>query len=185
MAAGWGQTLRDTTSFCTSSTAVLIYAGDTLWSQLPWGYSVERLFCFLCIFWMISTSALVLSDPVGTRYLLDVTTKDKVFWLFGFYGPNVSSELLAFFQHIRLYLISLKWVIFVGDWNAILDRNLDRGAISAGTNTLDVRYFRKFVERYDLVDKFCERHPNKLAWTWTGWGASAQLYSYLNWVLAR
>ena len=78
-----------------------------------------------------------------------------------------------------------KRVILVGDWNAVLDPNLDRGAISAGTNTLDARYFRDFVQRLDLVDKFRERHPNKIVWTWTGRGASAQLYSYLDRVLVK
>ena len=73
----------------------------------------------------------------------------------------------------------------MGDWNAVLDPNLDRGAISAGTNTLDARHFREFVERLNLVDKFRERHPNKIAWTWAGRGASAQLYSYLDRVLVR
>ena len=78
-----------------------------------------------------------------------------------------------------------KRVILVGDWNAYLDPNLDRGAISAGTNTLDARHFREFVERLNLGDKFRERHPNKIAWTWAGRGASAQLYSYLDRVLVR
>ena len=54
-----------------------------------------------------------------------------------------------------------------------------------GTNTLDARHFRDFVQRLDLVDKFRERHPNKIAWTWTGRGASAQLYSYLDRVLVK
>ena len=78
-----------------------------------------------------------------------------------------------------------KRVILVGDWNAVLDPNLDRGAISAGTNTLDSRHFRKFVKRLNLVDKFRERDPNKIAWTWAGRGASAQFYSYLDQVLVR
>ena len=78
-------------------------------------------------------------------------------------------------------MIPSKRVILVGDWNT----NLDRGDISPGTNTLDARYFREFVERFDLVDKFHERHPNKLTWTWAGRGASAQLYSYLDRVLVR
>ena len=73
----------------------------------------------------------------------------------------------------------------MGDWNAVLDPNLDRGAISVGANTLDARYFCKFVERLDLVDKFRERYPNKVVWTWTGRDASAQLYSYLDRVLVR
>ena len=109
--------------------------------------------------------------------VLDFTIKDKAFRLIGVYGPNVTSELPAFFRRIEPYFILSKRVILVGDWKAVLDPNLDRGAISAGTNTLDARYFRDFVQRLDLVDKFHERHPNKIAWTLTGRGASAQLYS--------
>ncbi len=50
---------------------------------------------------------------------------------------------------------------------------------------MDARYFREFVQRLDLVDKFRERHPNKIVSTWTGRGASAQLYSYLDRVLVK
>ena len=35
------------------------------------------------------------------------------------------------------------------------------------------------------MDKFRERHPNKIVWTWTGRGTSAQLYSYLDRVLVK
>ena len=73
----------------------------------------------------------------------------------------------------------------MGDWNAVLDPNLDREAITAGTNTLDARHFCDFVLSLDLVDKFRDRHPNKIAWNWTGRGASAQLYSYLDRVLVK
>ena len=138
--------------------------------------------------WLISrhldaTCALVLSDPAGRLCVVDVAIKDKAFRLFGFYGPNATSELPAFFRRIEPYVISSKRVILVGDWNAVLNPNLNRGAISAGTNTLDARYFREFVQRLGLVDKFRERHPNKM--TWTGRGASAQLYSYLDRVLVK
>ena len=137
--------------------------------------------------WLVSrrldaTCALVLSDPAGRLCVLDVTIKDKAFRLIGVLGPNATSELPAFFRRIKPYVIPSKRVILVGDWNAVLDPNLYS---SAGTNTLGARYFRDFVERLDLVDKFRERHPNKIAWTWTGRGASAQLYSYLDRVLGE
>ena len=127
-----------------------------------------------------ATCALVLSDPAGRLCILDVTIKDKAFRQIGVYVPNVNSELPAFVRRIEPYVVPSKRVILVGDWNAVVDPNLDRGAITLGTNTLDARHFRNFVQRLDLVDKFRERHPNKIAWTWTGRGASAQLYSYLD-----
>ena len=104
-------------------------------------------------------------------------------WL-GFMGPMLPGSSLPFFRRIEPYVVPSKRVILVGDWNAVLDLNLDRGAISAGTNSLNARHYRDFV-RLDLVDNFRERHPNKIAWTWTGRGASAQLYSYLNRVLVK
>ena len=51
-------------------------------------------------------------------------------------------------------MTSSKRVILVGDWNTILDPNLDHSRTSSGANTLNAWYFREFVERLDLVDKF-------------------------------
>ena len=70
--------------------------------------------------WLISrrldaTCALVLSDPVGRLCVLDVTIKDKAFRLIGVYGPNVTSDLPAFFRRIEPYVVPSKWVILVGD----------------------------------------------------------------------
>ena len=61
-------------------------------------------------------------------------------------------------------MTSSRRVILLGDWNAVLDSNLDWGNFSSATNTLDTRYFREFIERLDLVDKFRERYLNKLEW---------------------
>ena len=80
--------------------------------------------------WLISrrldaTCALVLSDLVGRLCVLDVTIKVKAFWMIGVYEPNATSELPAFFRCIKPYVIQSKWVILAGDWNAVLDPNLD------------------------------------------------------------
>ena len=90
--------------------------------------------------------ALVLSDLVGRLCVLDVTIKDKAFWLIEVYGPNAISKLPAFFRRIDPYVIPSKRVILAGDWNTVLDPNLDRGTSSTGTNTLNARHFRAFVE---------------------------------------
>ena len=80
--------------------------------------------------WLISrrldtTCALVLSDPADRLCVLDVTIKDKAFRLIGVYGPNATSDLSAFFRRIEPYVTPSKRVILVGDWNAVLDPNLD------------------------------------------------------------
>ena len=131
------------------------------------GPVVEGLFGLISIFWWSFQRCYLAGKKTSNRsvcscsfgsggqiYILDVTIKDKTFRLIRVYGPNASNELPAFFRHIGPYVIPSKAVILVGDWNAVLDPNLDRGATSAGTNTLDVRHFREFVERFYLVDKF-------------------------------
>ena len=80
--------------------------------------------------WLVSrrldaSCALVLSDPSGRLCVLDVTIKDKAFRLIGVYGPNVTSELPAFFWRIEPYVVPSKRVILVGDWNTVLDPNLE------------------------------------------------------------
>ena len=77
----------------------------------------------------------------------------------------LSVNLPDFFRRIEPYVTSSRLVVLAGDWNAVLDPNLDRGGTSSGTNSLDAQYFRRFVKRLDLVDKFREKHPNKLAWS--------------------
>ena len=60
-----------------------------------------------------------------------------------------------------------KWVIVVGDWNAAKDPMIDQGRARKDINNLDVKYFREFLGRLDLIDGFRERHPSKKEWICT------------------
>lgn len=42
----------------------------------------------------------------------------------------------------------------MGEWNAILDRNIDRRWTILGTNNPDLKPFRNFNDRLDLADNF-------------------------------
>ena len=124
-----------------------------------------------------------LFNAKGRFCVLDVTIKDKVFRLIGIYGPCATSELPDFFQHINPFKTSSKQIILVVDWKAVLDPNLDRGKTNRATNNSDAKYFGEFVAKFDLINKFRERHTTKLELTWTSRNVSAQLYSYLYRVL--
>lgn len=50
-------------------------------------------------------------------------------------------------------------VILVCDWNDVLDPDIDRTWTRSGTNNLDVKLFRDFIDRLDLVDKFQIKFP--------------------------
>ena len=58
-----------------------------------------------------------------------------------------------FFRRIFPFVKSWKQLVLVGDWNVILDPNIDQGKLNR-LNNLDARYFRDFAVRFDLVDKF-------------------------------
>ena len=94
----------------------------------------------------ILTCSLVLSDSAGRFRTLDITKKDKAFQLIGVYEPNATGELLDFFRRIEPYMTSSKRVILMGDWNAVLDPNLDRRGVNRVTKTLDPRGFYEFAE---------------------------------------
>jgi len=133
-----------------------------------------------------ASCSLVFSDPTGRLCVVDATIEGRAFRFIGVYGPNATSELPDFFRRIEPYVTSSRRVVLTGDWNAVLDPRVDRGEGSRATNNLDAKHFRDFVERFDLVDKHREEHPDKVEWTWTGRGASGrQLSSYIDRVLVR
>ena len=128
-------------------------------------------------------------DPEGRLCVLDVTIKGRAFRLIGVYAPNSQVELAAFFRRIEQFMGTSRTVILAGDWNAVLDPDLDRfGLPTRGTNRdRDAVLFREFVDKFDLIDKFRNEKPRDLVWTWTGRRGSGpmQLSSYIDRFLVR
>lgn len=60
--------------------------------------------------------------------------RKKEFWLIAVYVPNDCGDQKAFFWCINQFVISSKWEVLVGDWNTILDPNLDSRGASKVTN---------------------------------------------------
>lgn len=102
--------------------------------------------------WLVNRSlnaacTLVFADLEGTLYVVDVTIKDQAFRLTGVYTPNDRREWAAFFRRIDPFLKTSCRVILEGDWNAVLDPDIDRTGTRSGTNNLDVKAFRDFIDR--------------------------------------
>ena len=86
--------------------------------------------------WLISRSlnaacTLVFADPAGRLCVVDATIKGEAFRLIGVYGPNLQSERVSFFSRIDPFVTSSRRVVLVGDWNAVLDPNIDRVVVVA------------------------------------------------------
>ena len=73
----------------------------------------------------------------------------------------------------------------MGDWNAILDPNIDRAGQGASSLARCDSALSDFLTEFELVDRFCLDHPGREMWTWIGNSPSGQVQSYMDRVLVR
>lgn len=71
------------------------------------------------------TCALVFADPADRICVLGVTKNDKSLSLTGVYEPNDHVEQSDLFQQIKPFLTTSHWAVLAGEWNAILDPDLE------------------------------------------------------------
>lgn len=63
------------------------------------------------------------------------------------------------FRWIEPFLTTLRRLVLVGDWNGVLDNDLDRTVKRSFTNNLYEKSFRDLIGKFDLVDKYRNEHP--------------------------
>ena len=106
----------------------------------------------------------------------DVAVKSFEFRLVVVYAPNIAPERVSLFRRLAPFLDDSKWLVLMGDWNAILGtRWLGRCESS----------LVGLMTRHDLVDWFRVDHPEREMWTWLDSSPSAKVGSYLDRVLIR
>ena len=62
----------------------------------------------------------------------------------------------------------------MGDWNAILDPNIDMAGRGASSLARSDSGLSDFLTEFDLVDRYCLNHPGREMWTWIGSSPSDQ-----------
>ena len=127
----------------------------------------------------------VFAGDGGRLVVADVTVKSFKFWLVAVYAPNIAGERVSFFRRLAPFLDDSKWLVLMGDWNAILDPKIDkvgRGARGLGRCESSLV---SLVTCHDLVDRFRLDHPGLEMWTWLDSSPSAKVGSYLDRVLVR
>ena len=81
-------------------------------------------------------------------------------------------------RRLGSFLDASRRTVLVGDWNAILDPNIDRaGRGASGLARCE------FLTEFDLIDRYRLDHPGREMWTWIGSSPSGQVRSYLDRVL--
>ena len=69
---------------------------------------------------------LVFVDDGGWLVVADIAVKWFEFWVVMVYALRITGESHSLFQQFVLFFDNPKWLVLVGDWNAILDLKVDR-----------------------------------------------------------
>ena len=94
------------------------------------------------------------------------------------YVPNSVSERRSFFRRLGLFVDNSKRLVLEDDWNAILDRKIDKGGRDAcGLRRCESSLIDLLAE-FDLIERFRLDHLWCEIWTWLGDLPSGQIRSY-------
>ena len=90
----------------------------------------------------------------------------------GIYGPN--GDAPTFYENEVFKKIEIwdpQYSIFVGDWNLVLDQNVDTLNYQSVNNPLARLEIIKKMAEHNLVDIFREIHPDMKKYSWKQWGS--------------
>ena len=110
----------------------------------------------------------VFRDPEGRFLLLDLEVLKKRLTLANIYGPS-SGDSPDFFKTLatKLEQFGNENMILGGDWNVVLDRNLDSRNYASTTNRPRSRTaILNMMSKLDLIDIFRTLYPSSRKYTW-------------------
>ena len=105
-------------------------------------------------------------DSNGRFLILDVTVNSKRISLINVYGPNKDNP--EFFQDLfqNLELYDNEEIIMGGDFNCILDSELDRRGENDQSNTESRKVLATWMDEMDVIDIWRLHHPLERKFTW-------------------
>ena len=108
------------------------------------------------------------SDPNGQYIILNLETMNKKFLLVNLYGPSAGDNP-NFYDSFREKLepVDDEVIIMAGDWNCVLDPDIDRKNYVTLNNRPRTRQSIKSLMNYHILsDVFREIYNNKRTYTW-------------------
>ena len=127
----------------------------------------------------------VFAGDGGRLVVVDVAVKSFKFRLVAVYAPNIVAERVSFFRRLAPFLDDTKWLVLMGDWNAILDPKIDKVGWRASRLGRCESSLVGFMTHHGLVDRFRLDHQVREMWTWLDSSPSAKVGSYSDRVLVR
>ena len=102
----------------------------------------------------------------GRIQALEVIIENKNIILLNLYGPN--NDTIFIFEKLKSFLFDNtdKYFIITGDFNTVLDTELDKFGGIKNTHPNCRKHILEFIKEYDLVDIWRLQHPNIKKYTW-------------------
>ena len=109
----------------------------------------------------------VIKDNEGRYIICDIEIKGVArFLMVNIYGPNKDNPI--FYKKIFNIISSegiTNWII-VGDWNLVLNQNLDTWNYKSVNNPNSTRVVKQLMEKHELIDIWRDSNINDRNYTW-------------------
>ena len=105
-------------------------------------------------------------DPNGRFIICDITAEKNCMTIATLYAPNDDNPnfFLNFFDHLNDF--QCDEVIIGGDFNLVLDLDMDKKGGLAKTPTESVKILKDFCAQVELLDAWRVLNPNTRRYTW-------------------
>ena len=106
-------------------------------------------------------------DNIGRFIICDIKTNEKLITLATLYAPNEDdpSFFERFHNHLRDHF-QCDDIIIGGDFNLVLDIEIDKKGGLAKTHTKAVKVIKDYMAELDLVDAWRLLNPDGRRYTW-------------------
>ena len=109
----------------------------------------------------------VIKDKDGRYIIVDLELIGVArFLMINIYGPN--KDCPVFFENLFKLIDKegIKNWIITGDWNMVLDQNLDTWNYKSTNNPNSTLTVKQYIKRFGLIDIWREIFPQKIFFTW-------------------
>lgn len=112
------------------------------------------------------------NDPGGNYNIIDIEMGGKRLTLLNLYGPNKDDP--GFYRNLQTCIENIGNVstIICGDWNLVLDQELDTSGYLHANNIEAQRQVLRFKEDLNLIDVWRATHPDIKRFSWRQAGQS-------------
>lgn len=100
-----------------------------------------------------------IADLADRVCVQNLNIKAKSLRLIVVYAPNNYGDRPDLLRQIEPFLTTSRRAVLAGDWNFVLESDLDRIGEKSDNKNTDVKSFRDFIGKFDHVYQYRNVHP--------------------------